>query len=387
MDDLRIIAEQKLQENRPFRVEMLSLIAGGEALGFIGAGPSAALKYPSWSNLVEMLAAEAGSFATFTVSDEIKSDTLLHAEAIQRFFEQHERLPQYKSILGREFAPKEGDGCTETHRRLAALPFRAFVTTNYEICIEQGLIANAVAQGQRPSIEPCVIKAGVTDRHMVSRFLRSITQDLGPHRRKVAHLHGLYTDVDNIILSASDYTRAYGFRFENGRINRTPQTTTLHSQLSWALFACRRMVFFGCSMDDPYIRALLDAVSVDLWEFGEPIHFVVLPLGPETLKSIDSQIDAFRRYGLRVVLFDNWNGDYKGLDSLLIEAGKGNLTGKSTGEFVRSSAEPAEIPNAKDSAQVHPPAVEPARSKPDVDPEWLEEVNEDISPSLRKNED
>lgn len=191
MDDLRKIAEQKLQENRPYRVELLSLIAGGEALGFIGAGPSAALKYPSWSRLLEMLATEAGSFATFKVSDEIKSDALLHAEAIQRFFEQHGKLSQYKNILGREFAPKEGEGCTETHRSLAALPFRAFVTTNYEPCIEQGILVNAVAQGQRPSIEPsCVIKAGGGDRHMVSRFLRSITEDLGPHRRKVAHLHG-----------------------------------------------------------------------------------------------------------------------------------------------------------------------------------------------------
>src|SRR6266699_3663326 len=168
MQDLRKIAEQKLHENRQFRAEMLSLIASGEAIGFIGAGPSAALDYPSWPKLIQMLSAEAGSLGTLTVDDDTKADTLLHAEAIQRFFESYGKLSQYKNILGREFAPKDGDGCTETHRRLVALPFRAFVTTNYEPCIERALIANAVAKCLMPSVEPCVIKASGADRHMVS---------------------------------------------------------------------------------------------------------------------------------------------------------------------------------------------------------------------------
>ena len=387
MQDLRKIAEQKLQENQQFRAEMLSLIASGEALGFIGAGPSAALDYPSWPKLIDILSVEARGIGTLTVDDNAKADALLHAEAIQHFFKDHGKLSQYKSILGREFAPKNGDGCTETHRRLVALPFRGFVTTNYEPCIERALIANAVAKGQMPSVEVCVIKASDTDRHMVSRFLRSIADGQGPHSRKIAHLHGHYSDVDNIILSASDYTHAYGFEFKNGEIIKSPQKATLHCQLSWALFACRRMVFFGCSMDDPYVRALLDAVSTDLWEFGQPIHFVVLPLDSKKLESIDNEMDTFRRYGLQVVLFDNWNGDFQELDLLLLEAAKGSLTGKSTGEFIGASADEYSSTNKALPVDARTELAQPAPRVAGVDLEWLETVNQTTASSLKKHED
>jgi hypothetical protein len=383
MAELRKIADEKLEQNRPFRAEMLSLIASGEALSFVGAGPSVALNYPSWQSLIDMLSVEANKISPFVVDDSVKRDTLAHAEAIQKFFKDKGKLDQYKAILGREFGPKEGPGCTETQKLLTALPFRGFVTTNYEPGIERGLLANAVAKSQLPSIEACVIKPRSSDRHMASRFLRSIVSNRGPHMRNVAYLHGRYSEVDSIILSASDYAAAYGFQFKDGEIIKAPQKTTMHSQLSWALFACRRVVFFGCSMDDPYVRALLDAVCIDLWEIDQPIHFVVLPLDRKRLDSIDNEMAAFRRYGLQVVLFDNWDGNFKELDLLLLEAAQGAVSGKTTGQFMGADEDKKIM--AVVSATVDVQSAAPQTGAIDFD--WLEKVNEKNASSLKKNED
>jgi hypothetical protein len=357
---------------------MLSMIASGEALCFVGAGPSAALKYPPWPDLIELLSVEANKIGKFAVEDEIKKDILSHAEAIQKFFKDNGKLDHYKAILGHEYGPKDGPGCTETHRLITSLPFRGFITTNYEPCLERALLANAVAKSLMPSNEPCVIKPGAADRHMVSRFLRSIVNNREPHLRNVAYLHGRYSEVDSIILSASDYATAYGFQFSNGEIIKTPQKTTLHSQLSWALFACRRVVFFGCSMNDPYVRALLDAVSADLWEINQPIHFVVLALDRKRLDSIENDIAAFRRYGLQVVLYDNMDGGHKGLDLLVREAAKGALPGTPAAQFAGPTSKTNVVDTAKAST-----ASAIVEQDEGVNIEWLEKVNQ----SLRKNED
>ena len=321
MQSLREIANEKLRANRTLRTAMLSMIARGEAIAFVGAGLSAPLKYPTWSKLLETLLVEATRLAPFTYSKEAVGDALLCAEEIQRHFQDHNALPQFKNIVGRAFGPRDPDNCTPTHRRLVKLPFRAFVTTNYEECVEQALNEVAFIENQKPRNDLCIIvKANAQDRHMVSCFLRSIVEESAPRKRHVAHIHGCHDDVDNIILSVSDYARAYGFRMEKGQIVRKGPASTLHRQLAWALFASRRMVFFGCSMDDPYLKAMLDAVSGDLWEWRQPIHFVVLPVDEQTLGSLDAQTIDFQRYGLQVVLFDNWDTTFIGLDQLLDEA-------------------------------------------------------------------
>jgi hypothetical protein len=381
MDNLRELANAKLRENRKAREQLLALIAKGEALAFVGAGLSMPLQYPSWARLLEILTSEASQIGPFAASVAAKDDALMHAEEIQRFFNTHEMLWQFKNTLGREFAPKQKNNCTSTQRRLASLPFRGFVTTNYEHCIEQALTENAVEDGEKPPNDVCVVvKSNMADRHMVSRFLRSIVDDEGPHTRKVAHLHGSYSDTDNIIISASDYARAYGKQFEDGKIAKDTSVITLHSRLTWALFACRRMVFFGCSMDDPYVKAVLDAVSSDLWEAGQQIHYVVLGLDEALMPKIESQMARFRFYGLEVVLFDNWDGSFRELDRLIEEAA----------EMCQASTRP----NDKISADFQSPergqiqsTPLSKRSPPSVDLNWLEGVNETVAQSLMKNED
>ena len=411
MQDLRAIVDEKLANNRVHREAMFVTIASGEAIAFIGAGLSAPLKYPPWPNLLATLENRANQLAAFSASAAAKLDVLQHAEEISNHFKTHGNPHEFNSIIGREFAPRTGgSNCTATHRRLAKLPFRAFPTTNYDVCQEQALTDHAVETFSRPCPDPgVIIKANGADRHRVSLFLRSITEKLD-QQRFVAHLHGRHDDTDNIILTASAYVNAYGFTL-NGILPDRNRPVTLHRQLAWSLFATRRMVFFGCSMDDPYIKALLDTVASDLWEWGVTTHYVVLPLDEQSAKSIDAVCAQFLRFGLQPVLYDNLGGDFSLLDQLLDEAIERCPPDVSTVTKPDSASKPptvfshhpapmdvsiafgqrllAWVQNlllrltSKNAVQL-PEAV---LQKLDVGPDWLEEVNRTTENSLKKNED
>jgi SIR2-like domain len=261
----REIADEVLLKNRENREAMFSLIGSGDAIAFVGAGLSVGpkLNYPTWSQLLRKLSQRANEIAPFT--HPVGEGALWYAEEIMQHFKRHDALAEFKSILCREYSPRDEVNSSPTHERLIRLPFRAFVTTNYDGCLEQALNEYVVSQSGRPEPNLCVIiKANGQDRHMVSRFLRSLVDPPGTNRRYVAHMHGWYDDAVNIILSASDYANAYGFTIKEGQLSKHKPSSTLHRLFGWSLFASRRLVFFGCSMEDPYIKALLDAVAADL---------------------------------------------------------------------------------------------------------------------------
>jgi len=139
-------------------------------------------------------------------------------------------------------------------------------------------------------------------------------------------------------------------------------------------------------MKDPYIKALLDAVSTDLWEWDQPIHYVVLPLDENSMDSVDNQVAEFRRYGLQVVFFDNWDGNYVGLDQLLEEASQ--LSPRDNAPSVTSSvsAGTASTDHAAHT-EVAPAPVGPRKPGEEVNLKWLEQVNEGTVPNLTRNED
>jgi hypothetical protein len=140
------------------------------------------------------------------------------------------------------------------------------------------------------------------------------------------------------------------------------------------------MVFFGCSMDDPYIKALLDTVASDLWERGVTTHYVVLPLDEQLAKSIDAVCAQFQRFGLQPVLFDNLDGDFSHLDQLLDEAIERCPQAKPSVPMADPNSKPPTV------FSQHPPP-ETTGQKLDVGPDWLEEVNRTTENSLKKDED
>ncbi|MGB8352249.1 MAG: SIR2 family protein [Chthoniobacteraceae bacterium] len=386
MEDLREIANEKLRQNSPYRKELLSLISSGEAIAFIGAGLSSSLGYPSWPDLIATLHTQVNKISAFESSDQISQDILVYAQLIKEYFGTSVGgIDQYESIIGREFAPKTGKNCTSTHQNLVKLPFRAFVTTNYDVCIEQALQEYAVQEQGKARPDPgVVIKASKADRHLVSRFLRSISEKNENHECYVAHLHGCWNDTQNIILTSTDYAEAY----DGISTNENKQTSiTLHRQLAWSLFATRRMVFIGCSMDDPYIKRLLDTVARELWEFNQPIHFAILPLDKKRLESSENEEAAFLRYGLQVVYFDNLIGNFTGLDQLLQEALE------KTPASIKKLRPTQPPPDVQSPGSVISNPIEPQmhlrKDSPNaqVNLEWLDEVNKTTIGSIIKNED
>jgi SIR2-like domain len=380
MRETRVLANDALAANRSHREAMCELVASNEAIAFVGAGMSAALNYPSWNALLQSLTKEAeelGEFAPEGITP--TADPLTFAEALYRHFESHNKVDQFRSFLGRQYGPKS-EGCSESHRKLVKLPFKALVTTNYDTCLEQALLDDDMACHRRPRTDQCVIiKRTATDRHVIGNFLRSLDDRSSDRTRRVAHIHGVYSDTENIVLTASDYASAYGFSVKDGGVGKRLLEWPFHRRFAWSLLATRRLIFFGSSLDDPYLRAMLDAVTDDLWEWDQPIHFAIVPLDERSLGSLETDLSTFRKYNLQLVFYDNLDSSYRGLDRLIEEAGE-----RLGPNLSPSQGRTAPITKLEDlDSQASQTTSLPTTQVP-LGIEWLEELNSEVDADLKK---
>ena len=169
MQNLTSVVDEQIANNRNHRQAMSEAIASGEVIAFVGAGLSASLKYPAWPYLLSILQIRAKQLAAFTPTETAKNDALQYAEEISNHFKANGAILEFNNILGREFAPRQiGANCAPTHDRLVKLPFRTFITTNYDSCLETALAANAFANHSTPSPDSgVIIKASGADCHRV----------------------------------------------------------------------------------------------------------------------------------------------------------------------------------------------------------------------------
>ena len=125
-------------------------------------------------------------------------------------------------------------------------------------------------------------------------------------------------------------------------------------------------------------------VAADLWEWNQPIHFVVLPIDEKSALAADTLSRALARKGLQAVFFDNCDGNYAGLDQLLEEAVERGRLDKSvpTSMAGRSAQTKTSVPS--DQTQ---PATQVRAPDEEAQLQWLEEVNKTTAKHLRKNED
>jgi hypothetical protein len=316
-EDNRSVAAAILEKNKRHRDDMLQLVESREAIAFVGAGLSSPL-YPTWLALLRKLAEKCENItgAPFTAPAGISEmDALDYAEAVQEHYRKHDAsLSQYYSIIGREFRGL-AERCTDRQRSLVQLPFKGFVTTNYDEALEEAMLDCGVKRAN------CgiVIKRD-EDHHTVSEFLLSL--DDNRQFKRVAHLHGSWKETKHMILSRSDYERAYGGARNITEVDPAvqPEQWPLHRRLVWALLATRRMVFFGTSLGDPYLKALLQTVANDLWNWDQSIHYAIFPLDSDSLRRQQNDEAEFIRHGVRIVYFDNLDGTYSSLDQLINES-------------------------------------------------------------------
>jgi len=305
-----------LEKNKTHRDDMLQLIESGQAIAFAGAGLSVPL-YPTWLALLRKIAEQADTVtgSAFAAPKGITElDALDYADALQQHFRQHDAsLNQYYSVIGREFSGI-AERCTDRQRNLVRLPFKGFVTTNYDDALEEALLDRGVKRAN------CgIVVKRDEDHHTISEFLLSLDDS---KQTRIAHLHGSWRETRHMILSRSDYERAYGgIRRANATSSDPkPDYWPLHRRLVWALLATRRLIFIGTGLEDPYLRAALDAVADDLWNWGQSIHYAIVPLDGNSIRRQQNDESEFIRQGVRIVYYDNLNGSYQALDQLINEA-------------------------------------------------------------------
>src|SRR5262249_30996953 len=149
--------------------------------------------------------------------------------------------------------------------------------------------------------------------HHVRRFFDSLCR--GTEAGLVAHLHGIYDDAKKIILTAQQYAQAYGHNYQEletiSSQVATPDSPTAASQPAdtgggqnparvdvpssiessnwtllrktvWALMATRRLIFVGFGMSDPFLYALFEYVSGDLWDKTAHVHYLITGVSADT---------------------------------------------------------------------------------------------------------
>ncbi len=324
-----IFTPDELKQNEVRKSELADTIASGETVLFVGAGTSASLGYLTWDPLIrnlEQLAVECGDgFALDT--DMREDDVLRYAETIKRHIARTtgnlDRYHQRLYTLYRTRTPP----CGDFHRVLVRLPVRGILTTNYDTVLEAALAqTNVDEHGHNNSLV-----VGGDPAVRVSEFLMSLNK-IERIPRRVAHLHGRYDQPAGIVLSLEDYVKAYGVRLPrtDGEVSREVQWR-LHRKVLWAILATRRAVFVGFSMNDPYLRELLETVSEDLWRWDEPVHFAIMDIRPEDAAEKKRGAEILRqRYGIEVVFYENQDGGHQGLNRLVEELAQRSAAGGSS---------------------------------------------------------
>ncbi len=300
-----------LEKNQACRQEMCELVASGGAIAFIGSGLSIPLGYPSWDKLLADFKVEAKKLGPISPPEGYSlEDPLELAESIKRHFHVHARSEDYYTFLGQQFCFRYEKGSTEAQQLLAGLPFKGYVTTNYEISMEHALQASG---NSHPEIG-ITMKLDAEDAHKLGEFLRSL-DDVGQARR-IVHLHGRQDGTRHIVLTLSDYEKAYSYS------RHGPQKALVdwncHRRLVWALLATRRLIFVGTSLSEPPILELFKVFVRDTGSSGQRIHYFLVPVDEETSAGAEAQERKFLAQGVQLVYYEKGH-NHSGLDRLLVE--------------------------------------------------------------------
>lgn len=222
------------------------------AIAFIGAG-AAAPRIPTWGDLIIRM--------TEVLSKRLDVKHKGTLEASRRLAEEGENLLGAASLLStiaRDEIPnvltivlKAAMGryrTTEVYRCLARLPFRGFVTTNYD----SGL-AQAISQ-RRSSL----VKQTTPVGEGVVEWLNERNHRV-PVALPVMHLHGL--PYNSLVFGEADYYQHY----------HKPEVKVFLTNLSF-----RQLVFVGFGFHDPYFDHILEEVYKPFEKFNDQLnHFAI----------------------------------------------------------------------------------------------------------------
>lgn len=313
-------------QDSPPRIDphLLEAIAQGDCVAFVGAGFSAAAELPQWEELIrriadDLLRDDPGAEQAAVVL------SLLDGKAPSS----HRELEMAAQLLHDALGPERfSQSLTRALRRdalppimqerlkhLLGIPFRAIVTTNFDLLLggtpPSGAVYRRLLRGPRPSPwREAVIRVALSQQ---------LVEDLPAAADSVVvQLHGRVDDPRSLVLTRSQYRQ---------RLYADPAYLTVLR----SLLATSTVLFLGYSLADAYLNELrselVEAMSEP--EGGDSLpgaagaaggkRFAGKPLAWAVLANVsDVARDYYRVHeGLAVVPYRAESGDHSDFDRIL----------------------------------------------------------------------
>ncbi|HJW94771.1 MAG TPA: SIR2 family protein [Thermoanaerobaculia bacterium] len=263
-----------------------------QPLALVGAGLSVPAGLPSWNALLDEMEAQLSMLdGAYKQALRDNADALWRAEEYRRYLGEQ----NYQSLLRNRFGAPVTLKADSAPVALVKLPFRHFMTTNYDDVL---LEAHKVAKLDSPQ------KMNWSNEDEVRKFIFGLRNNLAP--RTVLHLHGHHSNAMSIVLTDNDYTERYV---------RSADTT----RKLFAILATERVVFVGFSLTDPDLMALLREVNATL-RSDQARHFAIMGL-EKPISEVFERGRLLKRYGVDPVFYDNQDQKHTGLLEVLHQIG------------------------------------------------------------------
>jgi tetratricopeptide (TPR) repeat protein len=279
-----------------------TMLAGGSAIAFIGAGASFPI-YPLWSQLIAQLAHEPVARGLADAAEEQYWLRTAATKPLQVASQIHSKLGDslYYTFLYETFKDRTGPGglpYTAAQAALVRARFKALITTNYD----SGLLE------ARRRLRPEIGETGFTVWNQPFPIQRWSSGDLfqSGSACPVLFAHGHFGDPASIILDSASYRRAY---------HGTP-----YGRLFANLWFQQHLVFVGFSFNDLTLTQIAGEV---LWQTArpagvEPRHVAIIGLPDEQPYTPEMRHEYLDAYHAEVLFYPVTRGnDHSALQVLL----------------------------------------------------------------------
>jgi len=334
--------------NRPVFETLVSILEAGKAIAFVGAGASAPM-YPLWGKFIELLADHAAAEGKAEDKDakRWKADTASTPQQRVNVILRKLGEPLYRNFLRATFGPQKGPGgrrYTATHAALLRLPFRAYVTTNYDPALEFA----------RAKLRPHSLSTGTPTWEDDDEVYRWRTGDVFKDLKDdcpMLWIHGYWQRPAGIVLNSGEYSQAY--------------KTGLYHDTFKELWVRERLAFLGFGFNDPqftfmvgqFLRDLGDAnaVSRHVAILGLPVEKDWRFPDTEAIREWRENLEA--DYHVRPLFYPVPDADHSALQVLL--------------EHLAERCRPAAF------APAAPPLAPAATPASDFPRKWVHETSND----------
>jgi SIR2-like domain len=243
--------------------ELTDRIGRRRAIAFVGAGASADL-YPMWNECIRTLAELAvrerkvdAEVARYWLTDPALSPQQRVESIAHRLGER-----TYREFLRTTFAEKKGSNgkrYTRVHELLMSLPFRGYVTTNYDPALD-------FARGEIRSHCRTTGTPTWRDDAVVNDWLTGDIFDESD-ACPILWVHGFSELPETIVLNAGEYSTAYSRRVYQGMFRR--------------LWQQDRLVFVGFGFADPRFTFMVSEILEQVRDAAAaPRHIALIAVDP-----------------------------------------------------------------------------------------------------------